>query len=185
MRPQALTINDYSHLKCGGRVLEADAFGEKVILLKDGTFLKLFRRKRLLSSALWSPYSTRFIKNSQRLKTLGILAPTILGFYRVPELKRDLVHYRGVPGETLRNLAKQETLSARTENNLKKFVKDLHARGIFFRSLHAGNIVVSEGDFGLIDVSDMTFKRKALSQSMILRNLKHIRTDPLLRKYFL
>jgi tRNA A-37 threonylcarbamoyl transferase component Bud32 len=184
MKPQALTINDYSHMKSGGQVLEADGFGEKVILLKDGTFLKLFRRKRLISSALWSPYSTRFIKNCQRLKALGILAPTILGFYRVSELKRDLVHYRGVPGETLRNLAKQETLPARTENNLKKFVKSLHAQGIFFRSLHAGNIVVSGESFGLIDVSDMKFHRKALSNSMISRNLKHIRTDPLLRKFF-
>ena len=41
----------------GARILEADSFGPKVYLLQDGNILKLFRRKRIFSSAMFRPYS--------------------------------------------------------------------------------------------------------------------------------
>ena len=41
--------------------IESDGFGLKVARLSDGNFLKFYRRKRLLSSALW-------ILPSERLK---------------------------------------------------------------------------------------------------------------------
>ena len=42
---------DFLALKAGAEILEEDAYGEKVLRLADGTLLKLFRRKRLISSA--------------------------------------------------------------------------------------------------------------------------------------
>ena len=43
-------------LIAGARILEQDSFGPKVYQLRDGNMLKLFRRKRLLSSALLRPH---------------------------------------------------------------------------------------------------------------------------------
>ena len=47
----------YMVLREGAEVLEVDHCGEKVLRLRDGNILKLFRRKRLISSALWYPYA--------------------------------------------------------------------------------------------------------------------------------
>lgn len=53
----------YMKLRSGAEIIEADRFGEKVLTLADGSMLKLFRRKRLLSSAAWYPYAQRFADN--------------------------------------------------------------------------------------------------------------------------
>lgn len=52
---QAIDHSTYEALRKGAHVLEADGSGDKVLRLADGRMLKLFRRKRLLSSALFSP----------------------------------------------------------------------------------------------------------------------------------
>ena len=39
----------YLALRENATVLEADGSGDKVLLLEDGTIIKLFRRKRLIS----------------------------------------------------------------------------------------------------------------------------------------
>lgn len=45
----------YLQLRDNAEVLEADGHGDKVLRLRDGSFLKLFRRKRLISSAALFP----------------------------------------------------------------------------------------------------------------------------------
>ena len=51
---QQLAHTDYLALRENCKVIEQDGFGDKVMILQDGTFLKLFRRKRLISSAaIW------------------------------------------------------------------------------------------------------------------------------------
>ncbi len=42
-----LDQTDYLALRENCKVIEQDGFGDKVMILQDGTFLKLFRRKRL------------------------------------------------------------------------------------------------------------------------------------------
>ena len=76
----------YRRLTAGARVLEADRHGAKLLALDDGRYLKLFRRKRLLSSALMRPYSRRFQRNAERLGRLGI--PTVVPerLLRIPHL---------------------------------------------------------------------------------------------------
>jgi hypothetical protein len=59
-----LVHDDYLAMRAGATVLEADGFGDKVLRLADGTMLKLFRRKRLFSSAAWYPYAQRFADNA-------------------------------------------------------------------------------------------------------------------------
>jgi len=52
-----LSHDQYRSLRADAQVIEADGHGEKVLRLADGTFVKLFRRKRLISSALFYPYA--------------------------------------------------------------------------------------------------------------------------------
>ena len=45
---QTLEHDDYLALRAGATVLEHDRYGDKVLQLADGSYLKLFRRKRLI-----------------------------------------------------------------------------------------------------------------------------------------
>jgi len=159
----------------GARVLEADSFGPKVFLLPDGNILKLFRRKRLLSSALFRPYSKRFIENAAQLEKLGIPTLQTLKFHQLETPGMTAVLYRPLPGETLRQIAAkagfdwQQALPA-----LTLFIRQLHSAGVYFRSLHLGNIVVTpDNQYGLIDVADMRFTRGPLPPHLVKRNLQH------------
>ncbi len=52
----------------------------------------------------------------------------------------------------------------------------LHASGIYFRSVHLGNVLVQpDGQLGLIDLADMRISHFALSLHKRQRNLKHMR----------
>ena len=62
---QSIDHSTYEALRKGAQVLEADGSGDKVLRLADGRMLKLFRRKRLLSSALFFPYAQRFANNTR------------------------------------------------------------------------------------------------------------------------
>jgi hypothetical protein len=76
---------DLNQLILGAQVLEADSYGAKVYLLDDGNILKLFRRKRLISSALLRPYSQRFIDNAIQLEKKGIPTLKVLKYYKLDE----------------------------------------------------------------------------------------------------
>jgi hypothetical protein len=97
----ALGHDDYLRLREGARVVEGDEFGDKVLLLPDGTYLKLFRRKRLVTSAAWKPYACRFVgvthapmptsasvMGSQRSKCFAV---------RERRLRRPRVHHPDTP----------------------------------------------------------------------------------------
>src|SRR5690606_3768439 len=55
------------------------------------------------------------------------------------------------------------------------FILQLHQRGIYFRSLHLGNVLMlPSGEFGLIDFLDLQFKAAPLNPWLIKRNLAHL-----------
>ncbi|MGY2288887.1 toluene tolerance protein [Pseudomonas sp. SDO528_S397] len=159
----------------GARILEADSYGPKVYLLADGNILKLFRRKRLFSSALFRPYSRRFIDNAAELQKRGIPTLTVLEFFRLPTPGMTAVLYQPLAGETLRKIADQEGFDWHQNlGPLVALIRRLHRAGIYFRSLHLGNIVVTpDNEMGLIDVADMRFLRAPLSPAMVKRNVQH------------
>lgn len=159
----------------GARVLEADSFGPKVYLLPNGNILKLFRRKRFFSSALFRPYSKRFIDNAIELQKLGVPTLQILHHYRLQEPGMTAVLYQPLPGETLRQIANKEGFDwPQALPDLVELIRNLHQSGIYFRSLHLGNIVVTpDKRMGLIDVADMRFLRAPLPRHLIKRNLQH------------
>ncbi|MDT3721479.1 phosphotransferase [Pseudomonas oryzihabitans] len=169
----SLEHQQFLDLRQGARVLEADAHGDKVLQLPDGTYLKLFRRKRLLTSAALYPYAQRFADNTRRLAQLGIPCPRILAVYRIVSISRDAVHYEPLPGQTLRQLLTEDNPELRLR--LARFIAQLHEQGIYFRSLHLGNLVLTpDGALGLIDIADLRCLDAPLSRRMRLRNFHHL-----------
>ncbi|ATR81487.1 toluene tolerance protein [Pseudomonas sp. FFUP_PS_473] len=175
MQCSRLTQADLEQLILGAQILEADSFGAKVYLLENGNILKLFRRKRFFSSALLRPYSRRFIDNALRLEAFGIPTLHVLAHYRLDEPGKTAVLYRPLPGKTLRQISQQPGFSwQKTLPEMVSLIRKLHHCGIYFRSLHLGNIVVTpDSHLGLIDVADMKFLRAPLPERMIKRNVQH------------
>ncbi|MGE8420577.1 toluene tolerance protein, partial [Pseudomonas sp.] len=161
MQSSRLPHVDFNQLILDAKVLEADSYGAKVYLLSDGNILKLFRRKRIISSALLRPYSQRFIDNAIELEKKGIPTLKVLKYYKLDAPGMTAVLYQPLPGETLSQLSRQPGFSWQERlPELVALVRRLHKAGIYFRSLHLGNIVVTpEQELGLIDVADMRFMR--------------------------
>ena len=168
----------FQALREHAEVIEADRYGEKVLRLEDGRMLKLFRRKRLISSATWYPYAQRFADNCQGLALKNLLSPTVIAVYRFPDLNRDAVLYHPLPGKTIRQLIKEglpDKEAHLLRNQLHDFVRSIQDRGVYFRSLHLGNIVrTANCELGLIDVSDMVIKKSPLGHLARKRNLNHL-----------
>ncbi len=175
---RALAYSDYQALRSDAEVIEADFFGDKVLRLADGNFMKLFRRKRLISSAAFFPYAKRFASNALTLQKRGIPCPQVLATYRVGDIARDVVHYHPLPGQTLRHLIAEPGRfnDAALIRQFGRFVAELHNQGIYFRSLHLGNVVMTpQNELGLIDIADMKTLRRPLRKSLCLRNFQHMR----------
>lgn len=173
---KALTSQQYTKLRETATVLTEDSLGEKVLCLKDSTILKLFRCKHIVSSAILIPYSKRFVNNVDRLVNLGILTVSVIDLWRIPSIKRTAVHYRQLEGETIRDRLFHISDEQKKYFILKLacFIENLHAQGIYFRSLHCGNIIeTATGELGLIDIHDLKFYHKPLSSRLRLRNLHH------------
>jgi hypothetical protein len=59
------------------------------------------------------------------------------------------------------------------------FIAKMHRKGILFRSIHLGNILVlPDGDLGIIDIADMSFRAKgSLTVKQRIRNFHHMDRD--------
>lgn len=172
-----LSRDEFEAWKRGAKVVERDGHGEKVLQLADGTFLKLFRRKTWFSKTAFYPPAKRFANNAAALRKLGIPCPTVIALYQLSDPYRSLVHYEPLAGTTLRHLLNQQPSIEQIElfSDLADFITRLHDLGVYFRSLHLGNIVrMPEGDLGLIDISDMRCLGKPLSKGMRSRNYQHL-----------
>lgn len=172
---QALDHAHYLALVQGAEVLEADGTGDKVLRLNDGSMLKLFRRKRLISSAAWYPYARRFADNCVTLAKRAIPCPQVRTVYRIAEIARDAVHYDPLAGLTLRQLLGHAGSDDNLRLQLGRFIANLHEKGVYFRSAHLGNVVLTpDGALGLIDIADLKTYRRPLRKNLRLRNFKHM-----------
>jgi len=71
-------------------------------------------------------------------------------------------------------LAQNQQFDDAILEKLGRVIATLHAKGVYFRSLHMGNIVLTPvAEFGLIDIADLHVERKSLSYYKILRNFQH------------
>jgi O-antigen ligase/tRNA A-37 threonylcarbamoyl transferase component Bud32 len=164
-------------LTANAQVIEEDGLGPKVLRLVDGSFLKLFRARRWYTSGSFNAYSERFAVNAERLRNMGFPTPHILDLYRLDD-GSSAVHYTPLPGNTLRQILQGITapdVRQALVERFGKFMAQLHEQGVYFRSLHLGNVLVLEdGEFGLIDVADLRIYPSSLSLSLRQRNLRHM-----------
>ncbi len=165
----------YQELVRDARVLERDAFGDKVLRREDDRIIKLFRIKRLLSLSFFYPYSVRFSRNARRLNRLGVPSVRVEQVFYCPSIRRHGVVYPLLPGETLGHRLESVPDSDELMRQLARFIAELHRKKIYFRSLHLGNILqLPAGRLGLIDVADLRFNRLPLSLWQRRRNFCHL-----------
>ena len=180
-RMNVLDHQEFLALKVGAEVLEQDAHGEKVLRLTNGSLIKLFRRKRLVSSTAWYPYAQRFADNAEALAQRGIPVPRVIDIWRIPSIKRDAVHYHPLEGVTLRSLNRPGSNIdlAALKTRFTDFIIHLHRLGIYFRSVHLGNVILTPaGELGLIDFSDLRIYRASLPTFMRRRNIRRMLEMP-------
>lgn len=171
---EKVTAEAYAELIRSCKLLEQDGYGEKVLLSDAGLIIKIFRLKRLFSGALLFPYARRFAANAKRLQQRNITTVRVLKLGHCCQPKRDLVWYQPIAGETLRDYCQTHGIESIVET-LARFVAELHHKGILFRSLHWGNIIVDDDlSLGLIDIADMRFYAKSLTLTQRQRNFRHM-----------
>ncbi|WP_239685076.1 lipopolysaccharide kinase InaA family protein [Ventosimonas gracilis] len=173
---KSLNNQELATLLQGAKTIEADGSGLKVAQLEGGDFLKLFRRRRWLSTALWAPPARRFADNARNLLALGIGAPKVTELLQLPQ-RQSAVRYQPLPGQTLRAhwAALNAIQRAEQVEQFGAFLGLLHEKGLYFRSLHLGNVLrLPDDGFGLIDLSDMFISARALTDGKRQRNLKHM-----------
>ena len=162
-----------------GKILEYDHRGVKVVETEDRDIVKIFRLKQTYSSALLFPYAWRFKNNARLLRKKGIETVNVKKVEYCFSEQRHIVTYEKIEGQTIRELL---TKNSKDEDLIKKlieFVARLHANGIYFRSLHFGNIVVTNnGEMALIDIADLSVYPWPLTVNLRIRNWRHLLKYP-------
>lgn len=169
---------EFEALICGAKLIEQDRRGPKVYESVDGKVIKLFRVKRWLSSNLVCPYALRFKRNAEHLAMLGIPSLHVELAGKVPHLDRQIVVYPWLPGDplrhALRNATPQEAM--RLMQSMGSFLALIHEKGVYFRSIHFGNVLVSGNDdvISLIDILDLKVCGGPLGAARRRRNFNHM-----------
>jgi hypothetical protein len=160
---KVVSREEYEVLVEGAEVWEDDRFGPKILATRDGRAVKFFRVKRWLSWNLVMPYARRFARNAELLAERGVRSVKVELVGRVPHLDRQVVVYRLLPGSSVRSLPVEG--GCELMERFGRFLAELHERGVYFRSLHLGNVVCDGegGEFGLIDVLDLKVGRWPVS----------------------
>jgi hypothetical protein len=170
-----MSAEDYAQLVGGGSPMEQDGWGVKVWRLPDRRIVKLFRVKRWLSLSAVFPYSLRFRRNAERLRQLEIPTVKVEQVFFCPHIVRHGVVYSMLEGIPLERLLKAGRCDPDLWGGFAEFVAELHRKGVLFRSLHFGNVLqMPDGRFGLIDIADIRFRRRALSNAERVRNFRHM-----------
>jgi len=149
--------------------------GAKVVELKNGDIIKLFRIKHLVSGARIYSYARRFCRNAVRLKARGIATVEIKKLYHFDNGVNSAVLYKPLAGKTLRQVAGTPAVTDSLAKSLAEFLSRLHRGGVHFHSLHTGNVVITpEGEIGLIDISDLSIYPWSLLCNTRVRSFKRI-----------
>jgi tRNA A-37 threonylcarbamoyl transferase component Bud32 len=172
---QTLDKLAWQQIKAESDIVEKDGFGVKVLRCNNGDYIKTFRVKHKISLARILNPAKRFCGNAEKLRALGVDTLVPLALYSLPD-NRWAARYQPLDGETLRALIKKSTLSEKNIADLGAYVAKLHDKGIYFRSLHPGNVVLQpNGELGLIDILDCRFRwlNRPLNAWQRERNLQH------------
>ena len=168
-----------------GEVLARDDTFIRAVRAADGAIWKVFRAKPFPSSAAIWPYARRFVRSARKLAERGVATVRVLDQYIIDGVDRHVVVYDELPGTALRDaLASIESGSDACNKlfcDLAAFIADLHARGVYFRSMDFGNVLVladgaadSGRGFGLIDVAETRFSPLSLTMWRRARNFRPV-----------
>ena len=166
----------WQQIKSDSDIVEQDGFGVKVLRCNNGDYIKTFRVKHKISLARILNPAKRFCDNAEKLRLLGVDTFAPLELYGLAYLGRWAVRYKPLEGDTLRALIKKSSLPENLVIELGVFIAQLHDKGIYFRSLHPGNVVLQpNGKLGLIDVLDCQFRwfGRPLNAWQRERNFQH------------
>lgn len=173
-----VTANELQDWLSQGELLEKDSHGPKVVRLAEGQLLKIFRSRRTPLLARLRPDARRFAERATRLQQMGIRTPQIVELCWIDREKAvSACLYQPLQGMPLDKIFRD----ARGEFDallpaFAAYIRHLHEQGIYFRSLHLGNILrTPDGGFGLIDFLDIRFKGRPLGRGLIRRNFQHLR----------
>lgn len=120
----------------------------------------------------------QFRSRLDHLAARGIRVPVYRAHGRTAAGVRFVVYER-LDGSSLRDLEGAFDLG-----ELAEFVVALHARGVYFRGLHLGNVIArDDGAFGVVDVQDVRLRRRPLGLRMRERNLGILCSHPQDRQY--
>lgn len=174
-RLQVLTPDKLEAIIAGAETLEKDRRGDKVLRLKNGAIFKIFTCKSRLSKSFWRPYSISFVKNALILGVCAIPTVTLKQLYQLPDRRKTAVEYQPLPGQTLDECIDGSLDKDRLSEGLGTFIQKLHQQGIYFRAVHPGNIILDDNNrWGLIDIADLKFYEKPLSEAKRRRNFHHL-----------
>lgn len=175
-----ITLSNYNSLIDRCKVIEQDAYGEKVLIAPAGNYIKIFRTKRLLSTAIFRPYALRFQSNAEKLARLAVPTVQVCSVSYCPGNRRHLVEYRPLSGETLRAVLREGGDAEVLLKRFARFLAALHDTGVYFRSIHFGNVIVQPDSeaFGLIDIADMRIRSRPLGAVARARNFRHFLRYP-------
>jgi len=165
-----ISLDEFEALCANAEILSG---GKRPRIIRHDTNLvsKIWYKKKKLSSDWIYPYYMRFYRNSKKLLSHGIVAPKVRGIIKVNRTWIRMVTYEEIQGLTVRDILQHKKGNV-SITKLAHFISRLHDKGIFFASLHMGNIIKLEsGDFGLIDVSNTHFFYFPLGLRNRARNL--------------
>jgi hypothetical protein len=137
-------------------VEKADDLGHRKTFHKKNEIIKIFNVRGYISSGFFNTYASRIIKNSIRLKEHEIPSIEItneLAFQYNNRLSG--VSYKYIPGKTYRDLGNKITKEMITD--LAKYISIIHKKGIYFRAMHLGNILLHNKKLFLIDIAKIHF----------------------------
>ena len=175
--PESVSETEIADRLREGTVLEASRHGWKVFEDTDGFIWKRLRQDGYFSSSLVMPYAVQFARNAQKLANLGFTTVQVERIGRIQGTRDYLVRYAKLSGEALRHLLEARTAPANWAHVLARLMAELHEKGVSFRGLHMGNILVTPtGELALLDVADIRFHRLPLNWRARKRNFA-----PLLR----
>ena len=177
MQPDTITQEQFQQLVDSGKTIEQDSNGPKVVLLPHNNWLKIFypRGNSQLKQRVKALPQQRFIDNVTELQQRDIITLKPTAYLALEKSNVEMVCYEPVPGESIRNLLRQGPIDPSLTTQLANYIAKLHDKGIYFRSLHLGNVILMpSGELALIDIADMTFQKRPLSLWQRLRNLKHL-----------
>lgn len=173
LRISPLAPAELDHLIANATVIERDQHGAKVMCLQDGRFIKFFRRKRLFNRELLAPAAVTFAHHALELERLHIPTLQVQGIHRLNGTAYTVAVYEPLPGKSLRQLLAAGAVDRDLMYRIGVFIARLHRLGVYFRSIHPGNIIVDGNRLGLIDLLDMRLRPWSLTRWERRRNWWH------------